>query len=64
MSIISNLQDKIKSLENNIKNYKKSLQYLSDKNANQDTLVTELDAKNKKMDDLDEEIRNLQVEIM
>lgn len=64
MSIISNLQDKNKSLENHIKNYKKSLQFLSDKNANQDTLAIELDSNNKKIEDLEEEIRNLHVEIM
>jgi len=64
MSIISNLQDKIKSHENQIKNFKKSLQFLSDKNATQDTLAIELNAKSKKVEDLEEEIRNLQVEIM
>jgi len=64
MSIISSLQDKNKSLENQIKNYKRSLQNLSDRNANQDTLMIELNSKNKKIDDLEEEIRNLQVEIM
>lgn len=64
MSIISNLQDKIKSLENHIKNYKRSLQFLNDKNANQDTLEIELNAKNKKIEDLEEELKNLHVEIM
>jgi predicted RNase H-like nuclease (RuvC/YqgF family) len=64
MSIVSNLQDKIKSLENHIKNYKRSLKFLSEKNANQDTLEIESNAKNKKIEDLDEEIRNLHVEIM
>ena len=64
MSIISNLQDKIKSLENHMKNYKKSLQFLNDKNSNQDSLLIELNSKNKKVEDLEEEIRNLQVEIM
>jgi len=64
MSIVSNLQDKIKSLENHIKNYKRSLQFLSEKNANQDTLQIESNVKNKKIEDLEEEIRNLHVEIM
>jgi len=64
MSLISNLQDKIKSLDNHNKNYKKSLQYLSDKNSSQDSLVTELHTKNKIIENLEEEIRNLQVEMM
>ncbi len=64
MSFISSLQDKNKSLENQIKNYKKSLQSINERNSNQDSLLIELDTRNKKIDDLEEEIRNLHVDIM
>lgn len=63
-SVISCLQDQIKSLENYLKNYKKSLQSLSEKSSNQDSFLIEINTKNKKIDDLEDQIKNLHVEIM
>jgi len=64
MNTISSLNDKIKSQEFHIKNYKKSLQEITEKKTNQETLYIEIESKNKKIQDLEDEINNLHIEIM
>ena len=64
MSTISTLQDKIKSQEFHIKNFKKSLQEITEKKTNQEALYIEIESRNKKIQDLEDEINNLHIELM
>jgi hypothetical protein len=64
MSTISSLNDKIKSQDFHIKNFKKSLQEITEKKTNQESLYIELETKNKKIQALEDEINSLHIEIM
>ena len=58
------LTDKVKSLENSIKNYKNTFQQLNEKYSTQDSHIVDLNVQNKKNFDLEEQLKKFQTELM